>query len=100
MSEHSFDVSPLLEVHPDDYPKVAEFHLDQFHEDDKKSFVAAFLDVVSSNFSDIDDSLPPESKAIAATYFCHLYLAAFHEMYDSTEDRLKTATKLNNLLSK
>ena len=95
-----FDPSILMDVHPDDYDRVVEYHAAQLSDQDKREMVALFIAVVNRYILDPDRELPPEQSAVAAFYSSHLFIHIFHELYDKTEEHLATAKKLNNLLDK
>lgn len=95
-----FDVEPLMDVHPDDYFRVAEFHASQLSDEDKREMVAMFISVVTSGILDPDGEMEPEERAIAASYGSHLFIHIFREFYEKAENHLATAKKLNNLLDK
>ena len=95
-----FDVSVLMDVHPDDYHRVVDYHAAQLSDQDKKEMVAMFIAAVTKYILDPDDEMKHEEKAVAAFYSSHLFIHIFHELYDKTEEHLLTARKLNNLLDK
>jgi hypothetical protein len=95
-----FDVSVLMDVHPDDYHRVVDYHAARLSDQDKKEMVAMFVATVSKFIIDPDDELESEEKAIGAFYCSHLFIHIFHELFNKTEEHLARAKKLNNLLDK
>lgn len=95
-----FDVNPLMDVHPDDYARVAEFHSSQLTDEDKREMIAMFISTITTNILDPDGEMTPEERAVSAFYASYLFIHIFHELYDKTENHLATAKKLNNLLDK
>jgi hypothetical protein len=96
----SFDVDPLMDIHPDDYARVAEFHAAQLSEEDKREMIGMFISAITTHVLDPDGEMKPEERGVSAFYSAYLFINMFHEIYDKTENHLATAKKLNNLLDK